>query len=296
MAFSADGRYLAASDSRAFHLWDLTAGPAPLWSRAGSLVLQSLAFVHDGVTVGGAYDPVVRYDVRTGTSTADPFLTAFRPDQFSPDSRFALAVTSDRDAHILRLRCARAANREWVEAWQKEIPFDPAHGFAGYLVLQFSSNGDRFLRLSWRGASVHDGRPMRAEVFESNTGERIAEWTGKLSTATGAGAMSPAGTVLLLHHRMYYAIDTSQPRSKPVKRRNASAKHFTSAAFTRDGRWLATTSNDTAATIWDATTWEVHRRCEWQIGRLRTVCFAQDGLRCAAGSDSEQIVVWDLDG
>ena len=85
------------------------------------------------------------------------------------------------------------------------------------------------------------------------------------------------------------------PDSEPVKRLNTSPKHFTSAAFSRDGTRLATTSNDTAATVWDTTTWEVQRRYEWKIGRLRTVCFAPDGLRCAAGSETGQVVVWDLD-
>src|SRR5207244_11325477 len=98
-----------------------------------------------------------------------------------------------------------------------------------------------------------------------------------------------------LHNRTFYAIDTIDPRTKPVKRENASSKHFTSVAFNHSGARLATTSNDTAATIWDTATWEVQRRYEWQIGRLRTVCFAQDGLRCAAGSDTGQVVVWDLD-
>ncbi|HEY1188285.1 MAG TPA: hypothetical protein VGE74_11545 [Gemmata sp.] len=47
--------------------------------------------------------------------------------------------------------------------------------------------------------------------------------------------------------------------------------------------------------IWDTATWNVRRRCEWNIGRLRTVCFAPDGLRGAAGGDTGQVVVWDLD-
>ena len=43
------------------------------------------------------------------------------------------------------------------------------------------------------------------------------------------------------------------------------------------------------------TTWEVVRQHEWKIGPLRSVCFAPDGLRCAAGSETGQVVVWDLD-
>jgi WD40 repeat protein len=109
------------------------------------------------------------------------------------------------------------------------------------------------------------------------------------------GASGPSGAVVLLRARALYAIAATDPDSKPVKRLNASAKHFTWAAFSRDGSRLATTSNDTAATIWDATTWEVRRRYAWDIGRLRVVCFAPDGLRCAAASDTGQIVVWDLD-
>ena len=90
--------------------------------------------------------------------------------------------------------------------------------------------------------------------------------------------------------------------TRRLKRQNTSAKHFTSVAFSYDGRWMATSSNDTATTIWDTNTWEIQQRYEWQIGRLRTVCFASDGLRCAAASEKKsdygedgQVVVWDLD-
>lgn len=37
------------------------------------------------------------------------------------------------------------------------------------------------------------------------------------------------------------------------------------------------------------------RRLHWGIGRIHSVAFAPDGLRCAAGGDSGRVAVWDFD-
>jgi WD40 repeat protein len=296
MAFSPDGRYLAAGDSNAFHLWDLSAGSDPLWSATDYAVARNFCFTPEGASVvGGYYSRFARYDVRTGAQIDEPFLAELGPQQFSPDGRFALAANPDRGTHILRMKCARATPDGWAEAWQKDIAYDPEYEWSGYRALFFSADGGRFVRTAGRARSTKNVAPIGVEVFDAATGERLAEWTGELPAWMRQGAADAAGTVALIHYRALFAIDTTDPKSKLVKKLNASPKHFTSVAFTRDGTRLATTSNDTAATVWDTATWEVRRRYAWDIGRLRTVCFAPDGLRCAAGSDTGQVVVWDLD-
>jgi WD40 repeat protein len=180
--------------------------------------------------------------------------------------------------------------------WQKEFRYDPEEDTGAYVILEFSADSGRLARVFEHGPYQSVMR-MGVEVLAAESGELVARWEGELpSWNTRQGAVSPTGAVAVLNTRTLYAIDANVPDSEPVKRENASSRHFTSVAFSRDGTRLATTSNDTAATVWDPATWEVRRRYEWQIGRLRTVAFAPDGLRCAAGSDTGQIVVWDLDG
>lgn len=76
----------------------------------------------------------------------------------------------------------------------------------------------------------------------------------------------------------------------------SSREDVTAAAFSPYGKMLATTSNDTTVTMWDTATWEPIRQYGWEIGRLRAVAFAPDGLTCAAGSDTGKVVLFDVDG
>jgi WD40 repeat protein len=291
MAFSPDGRYLAAGDSRGFHLWDLSTGLAPLWSIKGNYIARDFCFALDSAAVLGGRAEHYRYDVRTGVRTVHQLPEGIHPDQFSPDNRFAAAVYPNSARGILQLLCARAVAGQWEEAWRKELARDPVEGY----TVRFSADGGRLVRVRRRGSIQRTVPPIQIEMFDSDTGDFLAEWAGNLPLTTWETVVSPTGVIVLLRDSVFYVINTTDPASKHAKHRNSSVKHFTSIAFSRDGKRLATTSNDTAATIWDAITWEVRHRYEWQIGRLRTVCFAPDGLRCAAGSETGQIVVWDLD-
>jgi WD40 repeat protein len=295
MAFSPDGRYLAVGDSRRFHLWDLSGPSDPLWATSSNYISPDFCFAPDGTAVLGGRSTHHRYDVRTGAKSDHQLPEGLHPDDFSPDNRFAVAVYPDAGRGVLRLLCARDAGGRWEATWRKELAFKKAHNLWGYRSVRFSADGGRLVRVYNRGPSRRNVSSTGIEVFDSDTGQRLAEWTGPTPTCARRAASGPSGTVVLLSERALYAIDTTDPDSKPVKRLNASPKHFTWAAFTRDGSRLATTSNDTAATVWGPTAWEVQRRYEWQIGRLRMVCFAPDGLRCAAASDTGRIVVWDLD-
>jgi WD40 repeat protein len=295
MAFSPDGRYLAAGDSRGFHLWEPSAGANPLWSLRRNYISRDYCFALDGTAVLGGRADHYRYDIRTGKRSDHLLPDGIHPDQFSPDNRFAVAVYPDFQRGVLSLLCARADAGRWAEAWRKDLAFDPACDSRGYRAVFFSSDGGRLARIYDAGPSYRNVSHTGIEVFDSNTGERVLAWTGKLPLTAWWGVINPAGLVVLLRGSVFHIIDLNGSDSKHRKQRNASPKHFTSAAFSRDGTKFATTSNDTAATVWDTRTWELRKRYEWQIGRLRTVAFSPDGLRCAAGSDAGQIVVWDLD-
>ncbi len=77
--------------------------------------------------------------------------------------------------------------------------------------------------------------------------------------------------------------------------RNDNRKHFTGIAFHPSGRFLAATSNDATVKLYDTATWEVSRTFIWDIGRMRSIAFSPDGTLAAAGSDTGKVVVWDVD-
>jgi WD40 repeat protein len=82
---------------------------------------------------------------------------------------------------------------------------------------------------------------------------------------------------------------------KPRKVRGAGRGHFTGLAFHPGGRYLAATSNDRTVRLYDAATWQVAHTYSWDVGRMRSVAFSPDGDLAAAGSDTGQVVVWDID-
>src|SRR3954452_19397777 len=94
-ACSPDGRLLAAGADQTFHVWDLSAGPSPVWSLTTGYISRTFTFAPDSSAVIGGRYSFARYDARTGRYTAEAFLTKFRPDYFSPGGHSALAVTSD---------------------------------------------------------------------------------------------------------------------------------------------------------------------------------------------------------
>jgi WD40 repeat protein len=85
------------------------------------------------------------------------------------------------------------------------------------------------------------------------------------------------------------------PRGDFVAVHKRGTKHFQGLSFTADGRYLATVSNDETVRIWSAHSWEEHKSFTWKIGKLLNIVFDPEGCRAAAGSDSGQIIIWDVD-
>jgi WD40 repeat protein len=105
---------------------------------------------------------------------------------------------------------------------------------------------------------------------------------------------SPDGSVLVgTAGPRLRAWDLAADRELAVHKRGT--KHFQGLAFTADGRYLATVSNDETVRLWDAHTWAEKTTFTWDVGRLLNIAFAPDGLRAAAGSDKGQIVIWDVE-
>jgi hypothetical protein len=75
---------------------------------------------------------------------------------------------------------------------------------------------------------------------------------------------------------------------------NLDGKHFGGVAFAPTRQLLLHGSDADVVFRDPASGAEVGRWC-WGIGRVRSVAFAQDGLRCAAGGEAGKVVVWDAD-
>jgi WD40 repeat protein len=314
LRFSSDGRFLASDGYLPIlrhwfvSVWDLHGEASPKHATEGQFNRG------DGFTPNNRKLLLSQSNRRIALSlaTGKVVLDARRLNtcETSLDRRWTVYHEWESWADVDRFRAVCRVGRRRVVRWTRTFPSTPAptgDAFDGqdasFDRLGFAVNGTRILALFKRYFNseveeavrrVRNGLPLQQEivrVLDTQTGQDVAEWRGEPSTLTG-----PNAEVLYLRGSMFQVLDTLKPDLPAITRTNSSGEEFTAAAFSPVGRVLATTSNDATVTMWDTATWEPVRQYAWEIGRLRAVAFAPDGLTCAAGSDTGKVVLFDVDG
>jgi WD40 repeat protein len=294
LAFSPDGSLLAAfGQDRVVRLWDASGelrAKLPLRSKYG--LDAFVAFSPDGRLVAATDGGVVHiWEVATGNDfkllpedALDPGLSAW-----ATVHGIAFAPGFDRLVACRTVAGAgggyRNDTRWWdTRSWQ-EVPSSPFQGPEGYCdALTFSPDG--------RLVGAVNGQGLWIWYMAGQT--RMFDRRLQLATTTTVLAFSPdsryvafgGGTELTVADLVRWAAIATLRLAK---------KYFQSAAFTPDGRYLATVSNEETVKIWDTATWELRTELAWQIGGLKCVAFAPDGMRAACGGDRGRVVVWDVD-
>jgi WD40 repeat protein len=303
IAFSPDGRDLAAvCGDGTLRVWDTTTGQlrhtlAVPQTSAG----HHLLFLGPDLLLVAAAD-LVAYDLAAGEwKTLVAGVRWGRQVALSPDRAVAAEVESAGSTEYGGDGLVLYDTRSWTSL---PDPPEARHTTGG---VAFSPDG-RFLAT---GHIVLAGTKMRSighgfgpfpvnaydyvvhlrKVPPGRIIKTIPGWQQGVRFLT----FSPDGSVL---------VGTAGPRlrvwdlaaDRELACHKRGTKHFQGLAFTADGRYLATVSNDETVRLWDARTWAEKATFTWDVGRLLNIAFAPDGLRAAAGSDKGQIVLWDVDG
>jgi WD40 repeat protein len=291
LEFSPDGQSLVAPFRDGVQIWHDVSVSAP------TVVLNhrwvwSVRFTLDGrkLLLAGERGSLVIHDLHTTKFVNVPLQLKQSGVycELSPDGKSFLVAQGDTLAKPPgRISCFKLANPT-VPVWSiraaRNITSPPL----------FLPKGNQFMVFEWHGEPPDYWQVVVTR--RTRTGGTVGEKRVAGEPLFYSPILSHDRTLLAGRLRGWLGIlDTNALGSQPVKVRNNGKKEFTGMAFHPSGRYLAATSNDATVKLFETATWKVRTAFDWQIGRLRSVAFSPDGMRAAAGGDSGQIVIWDVD-
>jgi WD40 repeat protein len=313
VAFSGDGRRLFAAGSnvpalrytagnRGIDVWDLPGGPSPAgrWLTDQLIVGLAVNASAPWLYVGTGY----KYPDESASAYFAVDLASGRPFPLGlrAGNTFALAPHRSgewfvvfgygrdwRNGRLVRWRQPPAAAP--VREWECQ-PRKPHH-FTRYLACDPA--GTRLVTHELEGGVAVNLQVYELVVRDAGSGE-VRETVPVPGRTVDQLLFSPDGTWLVVRAGPSLLVwDGRDLGRKPRKVRGASKGHFTGLAFHPGGRYLAATSNDRTVRLYDTATWQPAHSYAWDAGRMRSVAFSPDGCLAAAGSDTGQVVVWDID-
>jgi WD40 repeat protein len=296
VSFSPDGRFvLSGSKDDTLRLWEVASGECQRVFKGHSEDITSVAFSPDGLcALSGSEDNTMRlWNISSGE--CQRVFKGHSKDitsvAFSPDGSFALSGSEDDT-----LRLWDAERGECLRVFEGHSHDVADYDFGNRFVsVAFSPDGRYAL------SGVKDGT-IRLWDVESGNCLRVFEehsaWVNSVAISPdGRFALSGSADNIMrlwdissgksLRAFMGHVCDTESEDS-------FSGRHFTTIAFSPDGRFALSDSWKCTLQLWDVTNGQFMRVFEGSSSWGCTVAFSPDGHFALSGGYDRNLQLWDV--
>jgi WD40 repeat protein len=292
VAFAPDGRTLATgSADRTIRLWDARTGQELRRLTGHPSYVQSLVYAPDGQTLAslGSYQGVVHehtfhlWDTRTGKELRQLDKDQLSDIVFAPNGKTVFAAHPDYSIYLWDPATGKEAGH-----FQGRTPLETDRSSNVLYSIAVSPDG-QVLAGAGTDNAVHlwqipDGKEVRRLVHDE---------TGVASDWIRQVCFSPEGrTVASVSYNQIRLWDWST--GKELHRLDGHSRETTVAAFSPDGRTLASGGTDNVVRLWEVATGRERGRLQGHGGRITSLSFAPGGRLLASGSSDTTALIWDL--
>jgi len=262
LAFSPDGKTLASGTTgHKITLWDIGARKGTtIWvERRRQEGTPLLVFSQDGKTLasgGTCVSDMKLWDVATGKNTAS--LNGY-------DAYGVRAMTFTPDGKTLASMGCHGGIKRWEVASGKQMPEQPPPEAAAKLIAQLSA-ADFRSRQQASDELKKFGIPVLPALRKAATEKNELEVTRRLESL-----------VKQIENATLISADTVH-----------------CAAFTPDGKTLATVNWDSSFKLWEVATGKEQATFQGHTAQVWSVTFSPDGKTLASGSEDQTIKLWDV--
>jgi WD40 repeat protein len=283
IAFSADGRYLAAGYHRLVNLWDTTSGTLTrtwalsgycggvVFSPDGQLLAASDGNLGHGGTKGLVVWRIDRPDPLPVLRAGDAWgFLWFHPDGW-------LLTQSPRDYRLTRWDLDIGAGRP---LWD-----DPSAWDTGYCQAAVSPQADRIVRVA--------GYDKRLEVFDLVSGHLMRTVHMREGGGPFRGEFLADGRHFAVTNKnqlLVFDLDSGAE----VLVRKTGRRGIYHLAVSPTGNKVITAPQGKDVQVWTPGDWPDPQVYTWPVGRVSALTIAPDGQRAAVAGGSG-VVIWDLD-
>ncbi|HVE58177.1 MAG TPA: caspase family protein [Pyrinomonadaceae bacterium] len=280
LACSKDGRLLASgSNDKTVRVWDVESGNEIKSFTIQDGFVETIAFSGDGqkLAAGTSVNAVTIWNALSGQeiSKLSEHTSAVTALAFSPDDRFLASGSNDTTIKIWdALNGRRIRNLKGHTDKVQSLEFSPN----GELLA--SGSADKSVRL-WK---TSNGREL--SVFKEPAGKVLS----LRFTADGKLRSVDSAHIIKIWDTTNLRLINSETEGKSKN----SINEAETAAFSFDGKYLATGSGDRTISLSDTETGEKLRTLENQTSGYYGVAFSADRHWLASASFDNTVKLWDL--